>query len=216
MADQNAFYIGGGWVTPTSKGKIEVVSPHTEEVIDTVPDGRPEDMDAAVVAARRAFEEWGASPFEERLAVVERFAGLYAGRLAEMADVITAEMGSPTSFSQLAQSPAPWLMLNTFIEVAKAYPWEETRAGVLAPDCLRKRARGCKTRSRLRSRGRNRGWLDAICDLRLCRTRSVGQRLRARSSPECFLGGRLRSDAYCTAPLCASPRRRGLSASRRP
>jgi betaine-aldehyde dehydrogenase len=139
MADQNAFYIGGAWVAPASEGRIEVISPHSEEVIGTVPDGQPEDMDAAVVAARQAFEEWGATRFEDRLAVVERFAGLYAGRLAEMADVITAEMGSPASFSQLAQSPAPWMMLNAFIEVAKAYPWEETRAGVLAPEVIVRR-----------------------------------------------------------------------------
>jgi aldehyde dehydrogenase (NAD+) len=139
MADQNAFYIGGGWAAPASHGKIEVVSPHTEEVIGTVPDGQPQDMDDAVAAARHAFEEWGSTSFEERLAVIERFAGLYAGRLVEMADVITAEMGSPASFSQLAQSPAPWMMLNAFIEVAKAYPWEEIRAGMLAPEVIVRR-----------------------------------------------------------------------------
>ncbi|HMC41330.1 MAG TPA: aldehyde dehydrogenase [Acidimicrobiales bacterium] len=139
MKDQNAFYIGGQLVAPSSDRKIEVISPHTEEVIATVPDGQPADMDAAVTAARDAFAEWGNTTFEERLPVVERFAGLYAARMVEMADVITAEMGSPTSFSQLAQSPAPWLMLNTFIEVAKAYPWEETRQGVLGSDVIVRR-----------------------------------------------------------------------------
>lgn len=139
MKDQNVFYIGGRWAAPSSDRKIEVISPHTEEVIATVPDGQPADMDAAVAAAQDAFTEWGATSFEERLAIVERFAGLYAARMVEMADVITAEMGSPTSFSQLAQSPAPWLMLNTFVEVAKAYPWEETRQGVLGSDIIVRR-----------------------------------------------------------------------------
>jgi aldehyde dehydrogenase (NAD+) len=139
MKDQNAFYIGGRWAAPSSDRQIEVISPHTEEVIATVPDGQPADMDAAVAAAQDAFTSWGATPFEERLGIVERFAGLYAARMVEMADVITAEMGSPTSFSQLAQSPAPWLMLNTFVEVAKAYPWEETRQGVLGSDIIVRR-----------------------------------------------------------------------------
>lgn len=139
MGDQNAFYIGGGWVAPSSSATIEVVSPHTEEVIATVPDGQPADIDAAVVAARKAFDEWGSARFEERLAVVERFAGIYAAHMVEMAEVITAEMGSPASFSQLAQSPAPWMMLNTFVEVAKAYPWEETRTGVLGSDVIVRR-----------------------------------------------------------------------------
>src|SRR3546814_15461537 len=40
-------------------------------------------------------------------------------------------MGSPISFSQLAQSPAPWMMLNTFIQTAKDHQWEEERNGVL-------------------------------------------------------------------------------------
>ena len=35
-----------------------------------------------------------------------------------MAAVITEEMGSPITFSQLAQSPTPWMMLNTFIGIA--------------------------------------------------------------------------------------------------
>ena len=39
-----------------------------------------------------------------------------------MAAVVTEEMGSPITFSNLAQSPAPWMMLNTFIQVAKIRP----------------------------------------------------------------------------------------------
>jgi betaine-aldehyde dehydrogenase len=139
MANHDAFYIGGRWTSPASSANIQVVSPHSEEVIATVPDGQPADMDAAVAAAREAFQEWGATPFEERLAVAERFAGVYAAHMVEMADIITSEMGSPSSFSQLAQSPAPWMMLNAFIEVAKGYPWEETRPGVLSPEVIVRR-----------------------------------------------------------------------------
>jgi len=139
MANQSAFYIGGRWTSPSSSATIPVISPHSEEVIATVPDGQPADMDAAVAAAQEAFREWGATPFEERLAVAERFAGVYAAHMVEMANLITSEMGSPASFSQLAQSPAPWMMLNAFIEVAKGYPWEETRAGVLSPEVIVRR-----------------------------------------------------------------------------
>ena len=51
--------------------------------------------------------------------------------MMDMAQVITTEMGSPISFSQLAQSPAPWMMLNSFIAEAQKYPWEEERTGML-------------------------------------------------------------------------------------
>ncbi len=141
MENRNAFYIGGKWAAPAGSDTIDVISPHTEEVIATVPEGTPADMDAAVAAARAAFDrgEWAGMAFDERLAVVERFANAYAARMVEMADVITAEMGSPASFSQLAQSPAPWMMLTTFMEVAKAYPWEEERMGVLGSPLIVRR-----------------------------------------------------------------------------
>jgi aldehyde dehydrogenase (NAD+) len=131
-------FIGGEWVDPATKNVIEVVSPHTEEVVATVPEASNADVDRAVAAARDAFDngDWPLLAPAERIAAVERFAGIYASRLADMAGVITEEMGSPISFSNLAQSPAPWLMLNSFIDVAKQYPWEETRQGVLGSDVI--------------------------------------------------------------------------------
>jgi aldehyde dehydrogenase (NAD+) len=50
-------YIDGEWVTPAGSDTIEVVSPHTEEVIATVPDGSAADMDRAVAAARRTLDD---------------------------------------------------------------------------------------------------------------------------------------------------------------
>ena len=88
MANHDAFYIGGRWTNPASTATIEIISPHSEEVIATVPDGQPADMDAAVTAAQKAFQDWGMTPFEERLAIVERFAGAYAAHMVEMADLI--------------------------------------------------------------------------------------------------------------------------------
>jgi betaine-aldehyde dehydrogenase len=137
----DSFYIGGEWASPSSSARIEVISPHTEEVIATVPDGAPADIDAAVAAARHAFDhsDWPTMPPAERLAIVARFADLYAGRMTEMSDLITAEMGSPSSFSQLAQAPAPWLMLSTFIGIAKEFPWEEERAGAMGSPVIVRR-----------------------------------------------------------------------------
>jgi aldehyde dehydrogenase (NAD+) len=134
-------FIGGEWVEPAGSGTIEVVSPHSEEVVGRVPEGTPADMDRAVAAARTAFDEgdWPRLAPEERAAVVQRFADLYAARMTEMAALITEEMGSPISFSQLAQTPAPWMMLNAFLQVAREYPFEETRQGVLGSPVLVRR-----------------------------------------------------------------------------
>ncbi len=138
MQKHDKLFIGGEWVKPATDAVIEVISPHTEEVIATVPDSSTEDVDRAVDAARTAFDEgeWPQRSPEERIAAVQKFAELYATRLGDMAQVITDEMGSPISFSNLGQAPAAWMMLNTFIGLAAEYPWEETRTGMLGTDII--------------------------------------------------------------------------------
>jgi betaine-aldehyde dehydrogenase len=131
-------FIGGEWVDPATSAVIEVISPHTEEVIARVPDSSTDDVDRAVAVARTAFDEgeWPRRSPEERIAAVQRFCDAYAARLGDMAEIITEEMGSPISFSNLGQAPAAWMMLNTFIQIAQQFPWEETRNGVLGTDVI--------------------------------------------------------------------------------
>jgi aldehyde dehydrogenase (NAD+) len=131
-------FIGGEWVDPAGSDVIEVISPHTEEVVARVPDGTPADVDRAVEAARKAFDEgeWPRLEPAERIAAVQRFSDIYATRMMDMAQVITTEMGSPITFSQLAQGPTPWMMLNAFIQAASSYQWEEERAGMLSPKII--------------------------------------------------------------------------------
>jgi aldehyde dehydrogenase (NAD+) len=139
--DRDAFFIDGGWAAPAGSDVLEVVSPHSEEVVARVPEGSPADIDAAVAAARAAFDSgpWPRMSPAERIEVVQQFSHLYAGSLAAMADLITLEMGSPTSFSNLAQSPAPWMQIEAFLGIAREFPWEESRPGVLgAPVVVRR------------------------------------------------------------------------------
>ena len=55
--DRDAFFIDGGWAAPAGTDVLEVVSPHSEQVVARVPEGSTADIDAAVAAARRAFDE---------------------------------------------------------------------------------------------------------------------------------------------------------------
>ena len=50
-------HIDGRWVTPSTGGTFPVLDPSTEEVIAHVADGSPADVELAVAAARRAFDE---------------------------------------------------------------------------------------------------------------------------------------------------------------
>ena len=141
MRDYDRLFIGGEWVEPAGNGFIEVISPHSEEPVGRVPEGTEADIDRAVAVARQAFDEgdWPRTSPQERAEVVRRFSDVYAARIPEMAEVITDEMGSPISFSQLAQSPAPWMMLTTFLQIAAEYPWEERRPGVLSSEVVVRR-----------------------------------------------------------------------------
>jgi aldehyde dehydrogenase (NAD+) len=134
-------FIGGKWVEPASDRVIEVLSPHTEEPVGRVPEAVEADIDRAVASARREFDEgdWPHVAPAERIAIVQRFSDLYAAHLGDMAEVITTEMGSPISFSNLAQSPAPWIMLTSFLGVAADFPWEEQRPGSLGGDIIVRR-----------------------------------------------------------------------------
>jgi len=141
MREHQRLFIGGEWVEPAGTGTIDVISPHTEELVGRVPEGTAADIDRAVAAARDAFDngEWPRLAPEERIAAVQKFSEAYAAHIPDMAAVITEEMGSPISFSNLAQSPAPWMMLNTFLDIAREYPWEERRQGVLGSDVVVRR-----------------------------------------------------------------------------
>jgi acyl-CoA reductase-like NAD-dependent aldehyde dehydrogenase len=129
-------YIGGQWTAPSTADTIEVISPHTEEVVGSAPSTGPDDVDRAVSAARRAVDEgpWPRLDPDERIDAVLRLAAAYGERRRDMAQLITSEMGAPISFSKTAQATLPWAILNAFAGVARAHPWEETRQGVYGQD----------------------------------------------------------------------------------
>jgi aldehyde dehydrogenase (NAD+) len=53
----DSLFIGGEWVRPSSAARIDVTSSSTEEPIGSVPEAAEADVDAAVAAARRAFDD---------------------------------------------------------------------------------------------------------------------------------------------------------------
>jgi betaine-aldehyde dehydrogenase len=138
VKQHDRLYIDGDWVAPAGTGTIDVISPHSEELVGRVPDGTNADIDRAVEAARRTFDttDWATQPAADRLEIVRKFTDIYAARMMDMAALITEEMGSPISFSQLAQSPAPWMMLSYFLGLGETFTWEERRAGVMGGDVL--------------------------------------------------------------------------------
>ncbi|WP_227356555.1 aldehyde dehydrogenase family protein [Haladaptatus salinisoli] len=88
-------YIGGEWVDAESNEGIDVDSPVTGEVIDTVPDASPHDVRRAVEAARRAQRELEEMTAFERAAVLDEVTDYFEEHEDEIAELITREEGKP-------------------------------------------------------------------------------------------------------------------------
>jgi aldehyde dehydrogenase (NAD+) len=129
----NEIFVGGKWRKPVNPRQLAVISPHTEDPVGHAQAAGPEDGAAAVDAARRAFDDgpWPRMTHAERMAKVEQLAAVYAGHIEAMADLITAEMGSPRSFSRLGQAASAVSMMHLALAAARDFPWVERRHGVL-------------------------------------------------------------------------------------
>ncbi len=100
------FYIDGKWVAPLTKDTLDVINPATEEPIESIAMGGPDDVDAAVAAAKAAFETFSLTTKDERIALLDTIVGVYAGRMEELADIISQEVGAPLWLAQAAQAAA--------------------------------------------------------------------------------------------------------------
>ncbi|QMU75672.1 aldehyde dehydrogenase [Streptacidiphilus sp. PB12-B1b] len=140
VVEYSQLVIGGELVAPAGGEVIEVVSPHSEEVIGRVPHASRADVDRAVAVARRAFDSgpWPRMPLEERLAVCGRIKDGIAARAEETARCISSENGSPYSWSILAQAYGPMMIWDSAIATARGFAFEEHRAGVLNPLLVRR------------------------------------------------------------------------------
>ncbi|MFF6882099.1 aldehyde dehydrogenase [Streptomyces sp. NPDC012421] len=140
LVEHGQLFIGGELTDPLGDDAIEVISPHTEEVIGRVPHASRADVDRAVAVARRAFDEgpWPRMALEERIEVVSRIKDAIAVRHEELARSISAQNGSPYSWSVLAQALGAMMVWDSAITVARDFVFEERRAGVLGPLLVRR------------------------------------------------------------------------------
>jgi acyl-CoA reductase-like NAD-dependent aldehyde dehydrogenase len=121
--DRTTLFVDGQWVTPVGSGAIEVIDPSTEKMIGSVPNGTADDVDAAVAAARRAFEPLiSVGERRERLArVIEAM----EKRLPDIAETITREMGAPVRVAQSAQTKVPLAVARGFADVLDTFDFSE-------------------------------------------------------------------------------------------
>jgi aldehyde dehydrogenase (NAD+) len=134
----SALYIDGKWVEASSDEELAVINPATEEVIGQVPQASKADVDLAVAAARRAFDEgpWPRMSPRERSDALVRFTQVIAGRRAELVDLIIAEAGSARPIAQALQFDTPLRYAFWFAERAASFPYQDSLPPQAGPSGL--------------------------------------------------------------------------------
>ncbi|HSK81962.1 MAG TPA: aldehyde dehydrogenase family protein [Rubrobacter sp.] len=89
--------IGGEQVGARSGEETPVVNPATEEAFDAVPKGGPEDVDAAVAAAKEAFSEWSKKDPDDRAQLMRAGIAKVQENAKEIAQLLVREQGKPFS-----------------------------------------------------------------------------------------------------------------------
>jgi aldehyde dehydrogenase (NAD+) len=128
--DNRQFYIDGAWVDPVEPKELKVINPATEEVAGLISMGSSKDVDRAVAAARRAFDDYSRTPPAERRALLERILVAYKAHYDEIAQAISIEMGAPITLSKGSQTGVGVGHISAMIEVLKSFKFEEMHGTV--------------------------------------------------------------------------------------
>ncbi|MCK9931404.1 aldehyde dehydrogenase family protein [Frankia sp. Mgl5] len=129
-------YIDGAWRDSDGDGVLEVLNPATEEVIGAVPDGTANDVDRAVAAARRAFDEgpWPTLTANERATVLLRMADVMERRVDELKELSVREAGSTRALADTLQVSVPLHHFRDMAErVLRQFPFERAMLPTVGP-----------------------------------------------------------------------------------
>ncbi len=125
MIEKRQFYINGEWIDPATARDHQVIDPSTEEVCAVISLGDQADTDAAVAAAKAALPGWMATPVSDRIALLEKLLAVYKGRLDELAQATSLEMGAPIDMARQQQVMAGVGHLTNFIRAAKDFSFDK-------------------------------------------------------------------------------------------
>src|SRR5687767_897504 len=104
MITHSHLFIDGDWRRSTGHEAIDVISSATEQVVGRVPRGTAADVDAAVAAARAAFEGvWGRTTVEERAQWLEKLGAAMKTRAPDVAAAIAHEVGTALGYATKVQ-----------------------------------------------------------------------------------------------------------------
>lgn len=118
---RNAFFIGNDWVAPSSSRQFTLVNASTGEEIGKAPEAVEADVDAAVAAARHAFDGPGWSDIgpASRADVMDRFLAAVAARGEELARAVSLQNGMPIGLSSLLEGQFAAGVIQYYSQLAR-------------------------------------------------------------------------------------------------
>jgi aldehyde dehydrogenase (NAD+) len=136
LIERESLFVGGSWVPPAGPNWLQVVSPSTEETIGRVPFVTQPDVDAAVGAARKAFDTgpWPRMSIGERSTYLRSLAEWLEPRIEDLSRLQVDEMGAPIRWIRASTSGSIRDRIGQEIETAssvvirsvQSQPWGET------------------------------------------------------------------------------------------
>src|SRR5690625_4457726 len=145
ITEYDSLFIGGKWTAPSTDEVIEVRSPATGEYVGKVPLAAEADVDAAVAAARTAFDSgpWPSTPPAERAAVLAAAIKLLEERKEQFTALLAAETGQPPTSVETMHWMSSIGALNFFAGPAvDEVSWEEVRTGAYGQTIVRREPLG--------------------------------------------------------------------------
>ena len=136
-------YINGQWVDSIGGKRHEVINPATEEPCTEITIGTAADVDAAVKAARAAFESFSQTSVEERIALLGRIVEEFKKRVPDLGKSMAMEMGAPVSFASTAQAYSGISHFGNAIKAGKE-PLVSAEAGYRALEFVQAVYRSCR------------------------------------------------------------------------
>lgn len=123
------FFIDGAWVKPAGSESITVIEASSGREIATVPGAAPADIDAAVAAARRAFDhsDWPTLAPADRAAKMRSLARELQARSADTARLVSSQNGMPIAISSATEAVVPAVLLEYYAGLATQLADEEIR-----------------------------------------------------------------------------------------
>ena len=125
MHTRDQLYIDGKWIQPIGTGSIDVINPATEEIIGKIPVGSKKDIDNAASAARIAFDSWSKSSIKTRIDILNALSNALKERGEDIAQTITAEVGTPIGYSRVAMVGTPRVVSRSYAKILENFDCEE-------------------------------------------------------------------------------------------